>query len=136
VENDFVILDFEGEPTRPLSERRALQLALKDVGGMLRSYDYAAYVGLLAHTHDRPADHDRLEPWARAWARWTATAFLGSYLTAAAGDVFLPEDPAGLLHLLEAFVLDKALYELQYELNNRPEWVHIPLWGMLPLVER
>jgi maltose alpha-D-glucosyltransferase/alpha-amylase len=130
VENDFVILDFEGEPARPLAERRRKQVALKDVAGMLRSFSYAAYSGLLSYTARRPDEFESLETWAAYWERWTSAAFLKAYLEVGAGGVFIPQDRGHLQTLLEAFLLDKALYELNYELNNRPSWVRIPLRGI------
>ena len=134
VEGDFYILDFEGEPTRPLAERRAKQSPLKDVAGMLRSFSYAAYAGLFAHASGRPADFARLEPWAHLWQTWTTAAFLRGYLEPTAGALFLPAEPTQRDELLRFFMLNKALYELNYELNNRPEWVRIPLWGILDLL--
>jgi len=134
-EHNFVILDFEGEPMRPLAERRRKQSPLKDVAGMLRSLSYAAYAALFAFTRTRPADLGRLEPWAAYWQHWISVRFVQSYLTAAAGASFLPPERADLATLLEAFVLDKALYELHYELNNRLDWVRIPLQSALRLLE-
>ncbi len=133
VENDFVILDFEGEPTRTVEERRAKQSPLKDVAGMIRSYHYAAYAGLFAFTKDHANDFSRLEPWANLWFQWVSAAFLRAYRAAADGAAFLPDDPAQFAALLDAFMLDKAFYELNYELNNRPDWVRIPLRGILAL---
>jgi maltose alpha-D-glucosyltransferase/alpha-amylase len=130
-ENDYYIIDFEGEPARTLAERRARQLALKDVAGMLRSFAYAAYAALSAYSLARPEDFQRLETWALAWQTWTSAAFLRTYLDVAGGAVFLPASPSETETLLDAFVLDKALYELRYELNNRPDWVRIPLWSIL-----
>jgi len=137
-EGDFVIFDFEGEPLRSVAERREKQSPLKDVAGMLRSFSYAAYAGLFAYTATRPGERDRLEGWARFWQTWTAATFLQTYLTAVAATHAPPLLPAGdaLGHLLEAFMLEKALYELEYELNNRPDWVRIPLWGILAHLER
>ncbi len=132
--NDFVILDFEGEPARPLEERRRKQSPLRDVAGMLRSFDYGAYAGLFRFTNDRPQDFDRLEPWAALWQAWTSAAFLRAYRDTAAGAPFLPTDPGQLDALLDFFLLDKAFYELLYELNNRPDWVRIPLRGILALL--
>jgi maltose alpha-D-glucosyltransferase/alpha-amylase len=132
VDNDFVILDFEGEPTRTVDERRARQSPLKDVAGMLRSFHYAAYAGLFAFTRGRPEDFGRLEPWAELWFQWAAAAFLRAYRAAAGGAAFLP-GPGGFAALLDSFMLDKAFYELVYELNNRPDWVRIPLRGILAL---
>jgi len=135
VENDFVILDFEGEPTRTVEERRAKRSPLKDVAGMVRSYHYAAYAGLFAFTPHRPDDFARLEPWADLWFQWVSAAFLREYRRAAGGAAFLPSEPAQFAALLDAFMLDKAFYELNYELNNRPDWVRIPLRGILALME-
>lgn len=135
--DDFVILDFEGEPARPLARRRAKQPAIKDVAGMIRSFDYAAHAALFAATEGRSADRDRLAPWAASWRSWIAAAFLRQYLaTAGPAAAFLPTDRGLLGRLLRAFLLDKALYELQYELNNRPDWVAIPLEGVRALLGR
>jgi len=131
--DDYVIIDFEGEPARPLAERRAKQSPLKDVAGMLRSLAYAAYASLINYTPRRPEDFVNLEPWARLWERSTAAEFLRVYRETAAGAPFLPSDEAGLRGLLSIYWLDKVLYELSYELNNRPGWVRIPLAGILSL---
>jgi maltose alpha-D-glucosyltransferase/alpha-amylase len=133
-EEDFVILDFEGEPARPIAERRALQSPLKDVAGMMRSYSYAAYAALFAFTVHAPDNYAALEPWAETWQHWAADAFLKGYLAAVEGAPLLPRDGAGTRALLGAFTLDKALYELAYELNNRPDWVRIPLIGIRKLI--
>jgi maltose alpha-D-glucosyltransferase/alpha-amylase len=135
-ENDFYIIDFEGEPARRLAERREPHLPLKDVAGMLRSFGYAAYGGVYAWTNTRPDDFGRLEPWARVWQAWASAAFLHTYFDVVAPSRLLPADPRALNALLDAYVLDKALYELRYELNNRPEWVRIPLWGALNITGR
>jgi maltose alpha-D-glucosyltransferase/alpha-amylase len=136
VDNDFVILDFEGEPARTVEDRRQKASALRDVAGMLRSYHYAAYAGLFAFTRERPDDFARLEPWADLWHQWAAAAFLRGYRQAAGRARFVPGDPAAFAGLLDGFVLGKAFYELAYELNNRPDWVRIPLRGILALIAR
>ncbi len=133
VENDYVILDFEGEPVRTVAERRAKQSPLKDVAGMLRSYHYAAYAGLFAFTQNRRDDFGRLVPWAELWFQGVSAAFLHAYRSAAGSAAFLPAETASLMALLDSFMLDKAYYELNYELNNRPDWVRIPLCGILAL---
>ncbi|HJT79362.1 MAG TPA: putative maltokinase, partial [Gemmataceae bacterium] len=135
-DDDFIILDFEGEPARSLEERRRKQSPLRDVAGMLRSFDYGAYAGLFRFTNDRSDDFGRLEPWAALWQAWTSAAYLRAYRDAAAGAPFLPADPGQLDALLDFFMLDKAFYELLYELNNRPDWVRIPLRGILALLDR
>ena len=129
-EGDFYILDFEGEPARPLHLRREKESPLKDVAGMLRSYSYAAFAALFNRTSGRADEFERLEPWARAWERWAGASFLKGYLAAAGAAPFLPADPVQRASLLDLLLLDKALYELNYELNNRPEWVRIPLHGL------
>jgi trehalose synthase-fused probable maltokinase len=128
----FVILDFEGEPTRPLAERRAKHCALKDVAGMLRSFAYAAESGLAAATMETPGERERLVPWAERWEQGVQAAFLEAYLaeTWQRGARFLPADRDRLDAALRAFVLDKTVYELQYELDHRPTWVRIPLEGL------
>jgi maltose alpha-D-glucosyltransferase / alpha-amylase len=133
VKTDYVILDFEGEPMRPLAERRAKQSPLKDVAGMLRSLSYAAYAGLMNYTARRPEDLESLEPWAQLWERSTGAEFLRAYRETAQHARFLPPDATNFRKLLAIFLLDKALYELSYELNHRPAWVRIPLMGLLSL---
>ena len=133
-ENDFVILDFEGEPGRTMAERRAKKSPLRDVAGMLRSFDYAAYSELLTFTRHQPEDFDRLEPWAQIWRTWTSAAFLREYRRTVAPAGLVPADPDATCRLLDFFILEKTLFELQYELNYRPDWVAIPLLGILQLV--
>jgi maltose alpha-D-glucosyltransferase / alpha-amylase len=133
VKTDFEILDFEGEPARSLAYRRAKQSPLKDVAGMLRSFSYAAYASLINYAARHPEDVSRLEPWAQLWEHSVAAAFLRAYRETAQGAAFLPTDSADFKELLEIFLLDKALYEVLYELNARPEWVRIPLMGIMSL---
>ncbi len=131
--NDFVILDFEGEPARPLAERRAKHSPLKDVAGMLRSFSYAAYAALVNYTTRRPEQTGQLEPWARLWDQLVSATFLDAYRKSIAGHGLLPDSAAAEEALLRAYLVDKTLYELHYELNNRPRWVRIPLWGLASL---
>jgi maltose alpha-D-glucosyltransferase / alpha-amylase len=133
VKTDFVILDFEGEPARPLSYRRAKQCPLKDVAGMLRSFSYAVHVSLINYTARHNEEVTRLEPWALLWERCVATEFLRAYRDTAQGAEFLPIDGADFRKLLDIFLLDKALYEVLYEMNSRPAWLRIPLMGILSL---
>ncbi|MDR7485770.1 MAG: maltose alpha-D-glucosyltransferase [Armatimonadota bacterium] len=135
---DFVIIDFEGEPARPLGERRLKRSPLRDVAGMLRSFDYAAHAALFGaqeHGRYRPDDVARLEPWARLWQRWAGASFLRAYLDGAARARFLPRPRRDLELLLETFVLEKATYEIWYELTHRPAWLRVPLEGILQLLE-
>ncbi len=131
---DFVILDFEGEPGRPIGERRLKRSALIDVAGMLRSFNYAAHHGLLESRTVRPIDRPTLETYADLWSTRTSQVFLNSYLNKAGDASFIPKKREDLRLLLRTFLIHKALYELRYELNNRPNWVAIPLRGLLGLV--
>jgi len=131
---DFVITDFEGEPARPLSERRIKRSPMHDVAGMLRSFHYASYATLSLQTaggNIRPVDLPALEPWLRWWYLWVSTNFLKAYLTTAHEATFLPANQNELAILLDLYLLERALCELGYELDNRPEWVKIPLQAIL-----
>ena len=135
---DFVIIDFEGEPARSLAERRLKRSPLRDVAGMLRSFHYAAHAGLLRQIQRgsvSSAKLDTFQGWARFWQLWVSVGFLKAYLTAADNAPFLPKSALELKALLNAFLVEKALYELGYELNHRPDWVNIPLQGILQLLE-
>lgn len=124
-EGDAVIVDFEGEPLRPLAERRAKHAALRDVAGMLRSLAYAAAQAGRSH----PEAH------AAAWEAEASRAYLDAYLEAGGDGAFLPAGRAGAEKVLRFFMLEKALYEVAYELANRPDWVAIPLRGVLALLD-
>ena len=126
---DFVILDFEGEPARPLSERKLKRSALRDVAGMMRSFQYGAYSALWAPSM-RSEDVPFLERWADIWYRQMSATFLHSYLETAADSSFIPQKESDFTPLLEAYLLDKAVYEVAYELNHRPDWVVIPVRGI------
>lgn len=134
--SDFVIIDFEGEPARPLQERRKKRSPLQDVAGMLRSFHYAAYAPLLrtTATQDFDANSQALGDWACYWQKWVSAVLLKTYLEVSRGSLFIPESREELVLLLDAHLLDKAVYELGYELNNRPSWVGIPLGGISQLL--
>jgi maltose alpha-D-glucosyltransferase/alpha-amylase len=132
-EEDFVIIDFEGEPARTLAERRAKQTPMRDVAGMLRSFSYASYAALYALAVNAPDAFQQLEGWADAWQLWISRSFLHEYRATLGPSPLLP-DGYDFDTLLQALVLDKGLYELSYELNNRPEWVRFPLIGILKLL--
>jgi maltose alpha-D-glucosyltransferase/alpha-amylase len=138
---DVVIIDFEGEPSRPLGERRLKRSPLRDVAGMLRSLQYATASTLSDQidrglvTPDHP-NHDLLTAWLDRWLTWVGAAFLEGYLEVAAEASFVPDDPDQLRLLLDVFLLEKAVYELGYEMNNRPSWVAIPLAGIAQVLDR
>jgi maltose alpha-D-glucosyltransferase/alpha-amylase len=134
---DFVIIDFEGEPARPLSERRIKRSPLRDVAGMIRSFHYAAYSALLHQSSLalKPEDLLALEHWAQFWYVWASSSFLTSYLNDVEQAQLLPDDPEQLRILLDAYLLEKAVYEIGYELNNRPHWLKVTLQGILQLLK-
>ena len=136
---DFVVIDFEGEPARPLGERRLKRSPLRDVASMLRSFHYAAYTALGRQTELGIVNPDRaavVEAWLRFWYAWSGAAFLNSYLKVVTERPLVPQSQPELDVLLDAFMLEKAVYEIGYELNSRPDWVHIPIKGLLQLLER
>jgi maltose alpha-D-glucosyltransferase/alpha-amylase len=134
---DFLIIDFEGEPAVSISERRIKRSPLRDIAGMVRSFHYAAYAALLKHIERGTPVEGQLEQmisWTRFWARWVSAIFYKAYLKAASGATFLPPTESDLQMMTEVFLLRKSIYELGYELNNRPDWVKIPLQGILDLM--
>lgn len=136
-ESDFVIIDFEGEPARSLNERRTKRSPLQDVAGMLRSFHYATESALSALAAGDVVLKGSLamKRWARYWQSYVSSVFLKSYLSTVAQTPCLPEKHEDLDTLLNAFLLEKVMYELEYELNNRPTWVSIPLDGIVQVVD-
>jgi maltose alpha-D-glucosyltransferase / alpha-amylase len=132
--SDFVIIDFEGEPARPLAERRIKRSPLQDVAGMLRSFHYAAFAPLLGETPVPAKDLRRLSSWAEMWNTWVSSRFLADYFATSGEAAYLPPSRAETRNVLELHLLEKAIYELGYELNNRPTWVGIPLQGVSGLL--
>jgi maltose alpha-D-glucosyltransferase / alpha-amylase len=130
---DFVIIDFEGEPARTMTERRFKRSPLRDVAGMLRSFDYAASYALRSG-RVRTEDIPLLRPSAELWVLWVQAGFLADYLDTIAPSGLLPRTMPDVRLLLDFSLFDKAIYELGYELNNRPAWVHVPIEGLLRLL--
>lgn len=124
---DFVITDFEGEPARPLAERRMKHPPLVDIAGMVRSFQYVPFA-FLKGAGLPPS------PWCPFWSNWACVAFLKGYLSAATGSELWPQSNGDVRPLLDAYIAEKAFYELQYELNNRPDWVDIPLHGLAAIL--
>ena len=128
--HDFVIGDFEGEPSRLLEERRAMHSPLRDVAGMLRSFGYPTAVAPQREIAPSPANRARAVVPLAAW-RAQAEAFLAGYREAIANISSYPANADLVARLIDVFTLGKALYELRYELENRPDWVGIPLAAVL-----
>jgi maltose alpha-D-glucosyltransferase/alpha-amylase len=135
VENDFIITDFEGEPARAMEERREKHSPLRDVAGMLRSFSYVSAVATNRATTERPADRHCLGPLVAAWEQETREVFLRGYVNAMQDCPALPAEPGATERLIEFFIIEKALYELRYEMDNRPDWLPIPLFSLLRTLE-
>ncbi|MGF1581334.1 MAG: maltose alpha-D-glucosyltransferase [Gemmataceae bacterium] len=141
---DFVLIDFEGDPSRSLNDRRIKRSPLHDIAGMIRSFHYAAYGGLFGEEkfHGaspglvRPEDLSEMEDSACIWYEWVSASFLKGYMGVAEGQAYLPETTDELKELMEIFLLEKAITELGFELNHRIDWVDIPLLGILQLMEQ
>ncbi|UCD34253.1 MAG: putative maltokinase, partial [Nitrospiraceae bacterium] len=127
---DFIIIDFEGEPARALSERRLKRSPLVDVAGMLRSFHYAVYSSFLQHEGVRGGSGSELEPWIEPWYHCVSAVFLHAYIQTAGHAPFLPKRHDHFQLLFDVLLLEKAVYEVGYELNNRPEWLLIPFRGI------
>jgi len=135
--DDFVIIDFEGEPARPLAERRRKRVALRDVAGMLRSFHYAALSSMIEQRAGARwrIDPDALSAWANLWQTWSSWGFMRGYLlTVGSAPAVVPANPQDLRIVLEAFLMEKAIYEVGYELNNRPTWLRVPLRGVAQIL--
>jgi maltose alpha-D-glucosyltransferase/alpha-amylase len=127
---DFFIVDFEGEPKRSLGERRLKRSPLSDVAGMMRSFDYlSAY--FMKDKLSRPEDEKKLSSFIRNWNWWMSAEFLKGYLEVVRGSGLLPKNLSDLECLLDLYCLEKALYELGYEIDARPDWIDIPIRGIL-----
>lgn len=133
---DFVIIDFEGEPARAFSERRLKRSPLRDVAGMVRSFHYAAYNALFQLQGVKDEDKVQLENWAEQWYHYISGFYVASYLETVDGSDFIPKEKKHLDILIQTFLLEKAIYELNYELNNRPDWVSIPIRGIKYIMRR
>ncbi len=131
--NDFLIIDFEDEPVRSLSERRLKRSPIRDVSGMIRSFHYAAYATLFQEQFS--SEYEALEAWADLWFKNIAGLYLRAYLDEARESPMISHDRDELSILLKAYLLEKALYEIGYEMNNRPSWLIIPIKGIMYLLE-
>ena len=131
---DFVLIDFEGEPARSITERRLKRSPLRDVAGMLRSFNYAVLTKLRGGAL-RPEDAVQLKPWGRYWEFWISVSFLNGYFDVTRQSGLLPKTRDELNLLMNILLLDKAIYELNYELDNRPDWVAVPIEGILELIK-
>ena len=135
VRDDFYILDFEGEPLRSMQERRAKSSPLKDVAGMIRSFDYAASTALHRRPEVRPGGAEILRHTLAAWQQRVVDRFTEGYRTAVAGCPSVPVADEAFHAMLDLFLLEKVLYEIRYEATNRPDWLGIPIRGLTALLD-
>lgn len=135
-EKDVVILDFEGEPARSYSERRLKRSPLRDVAGMVRSFHYAAYSGLFLNKEIDREEAARLLPFAELWYRCMSGFFMKAYLETVQGSAFVPAQKEDLEVMMQTYILEKSIYELNYEVNNRPDWVIVPLRGIKSIMQQ
>jgi len=131
---DLAIIDFEGEPAHTISERRIKRSPLRDVAGMVRSFHYVAHSGMRQNPSIRQEDYSALDPWAELWSNYVSGIYLDSYRDTVGKADFIPKNNIDFINLFQAFLLEKAAYEIGYELNNRPDWVIIPLKGILQIL--
>jgi maltose alpha-D-glucosyltransferase/alpha-amylase len=136
VKDDLMIVDFEGEPTRTVEERRRKSSPLRDLAGMLRSLDYAAWAALDRVTARGVASPEQMRTLAFAWRDRAVDDCVAEYVKTSAGDGTYPDDKATAAGLLYVFLLRKALYEVRYEVASRPEWLSIPVRGIANLLDR
>jgi maltose alpha-D-glucosyltransferase/alpha-amylase len=134
VKDDIFIIDFEGEPRRPHDERRRKAPAARDVAGLIRSIDYSATAALERAMKVAPDEHGKLGAVLAEWRERAAAAFLAAYRETMISQHLWPADPLAARQMLDFFVLEKAFYEIEYELAYRPDWLRLPLTGALRIL--
>jgi maltose alpha-D-glucosyltransferase/alpha-amylase len=132
---EFLVIDFEGEPARPLEERRGKFSPLRDVAGMMRSFDYAMRMSLAEHRSLDLVRENALRLWSTAWLDAVRATFLEAYRETLGESPLAPRDPVAFRRVLSVYELEKAVYELGYEMNNRPDWIWIPVQGIRSILE-
>ena len=136
VQNDFHVIDFEGEPARPLAARRLKGSPLRDVAGMIRSFEYAATAAVRQIAETRPQALGRVSQVADTWRQHAVDGFRAAYRKEMRGCAAYPVNKLHAKGLIDFFTLEKAIYEVTYELANRPDWVGIPLNGILRILAK
>jgi len=134
--NDIAIQDFGGDPNRSYSERRLKRSPLRDVASMIRSFYYVGYEGFLQTNQVTDSDRTQLLPYAGFWSRYMSNFFMEAYLKTVEGSSFVPNQPDDLQMLLETYLLEKAVSDLNHELPNRPDWVCVPLQLIQSILEQ
>ena len=134
VKDDIFIIGFEGEPRRSLEERRRKAPAARDVAGLIRSIDYSATAALERALKVAPDEHGKLGAALAEWRDRSAAAFLAAYRETLTNQRLWPADPAAAEQMLKFFLLERTFYEIEYELAHRPEWLRVPLTGLLRIL--
>jgi maltose alpha-D-glucosyltransferase / alpha-amylase len=136
VRDDIFIIDFEGEPRRTLAERRRKAPAARDVAGLIRSIDYSSTAALERALKVAPDEQGKLGAALSEWRDRAAAAFLAGYRETMSNPQLWPAEPQAAERLLNFFLLEKVFYEIEYELAHRPDWLRVPLNGMLRILSR
>ena len=132
----YIMNNFEGDPSKSYSERRIRRSAMRDLAAMIRSLHYAAYSNILSSEYDQQRKEGNLEEWAETWHYYISRLYLKGYFDHARGKDYMPEDPKDFRILMQTFLLEKSLIELNYEIENRPEWIIIPLRGIKAVLKQ
>ncbi len=133
---DFIIIDFEGEPARSISARKLKYCPLKDVAGMIRSIHYAIYMGYFDITSEQKEDKKLLAPWVESWYKNVCNQFITAYIESSDNAAYIPEMREEIEGLINIYIIEKAVYEIGYEMNNRPDWSVIPLRGLIEIINQ
>jgi maltose alpha-D-glucosyltransferase/alpha-amylase len=136
VKDDIFIIDFEGEPRRALDDRRRKAPAARDVAGLIRSIDYSATAALERALKVAPDENGKLAAALAEWRDRSAAEFIAAYRDSMTDERLWPADPYAADQVLNFFLLEKALYEIEYELAHRPEWLRVPLTGMIRILSQ
>ncbi len=132
---EYIMMSFEGDPSKSFSERRILRSAMRDLAAMIRSFHYVAYSSILSPEYNQSRKEGNLEEWAEAWHYYISRLYLKGYYDKAGNSDFMPKDPEDFKILMHTFLLEKALFELNYEIKNRPEWTIIPIRGIKAIID-
>ncbi|TBW29083.1 maltose alpha-D-glucosyltransferase [Gramella sp. KN1008] len=132
---EYIMNSFEGDPSKSFSERRIRRSAMRDLAAMIRSLHYAAYSNILSAEYAQQRKEGNLEEWAETWHYYISRLYIKAYLENAGNSDFVPKDPEDFKILMNTFLLEKALYELNFEIQNRPEWIIIPIRGIKAVIE-
>ncbi len=133
---EYIMNSFEGDPSKSFSERRIRRSAMRDLAAMIRSLHYAAYSNILSPEYDQQRKEGNLEEWAETWHYYVSRLYIKGYLDIAGNKDYVPKKQEDFKILMNTFLLEKALQELNYEIENRPEWIIIPIRGIKAILQQ